>query len=97
MSRFSQVVRRSARVFIVVVFAAVAMPVAAGSGGKAIAQYKALLQESLAQKFGLVFYLRGQTIAGVVTRITDENVVEVRNQEHDRIIIRLDAVDAIAH
>ncbi len=42
---------------------------AAGSG-KAIAQYKTLLQESMAKKFGLVFYIRGQTIAGVVTKIT---------------------------
>ena len=76
--------------------AGLSTPALAG-GGKAIAQYKILLQESLSKKFGLVFYVKGQTIPGVVTKITDENVVEVRNQEHERILIRLDAIDALAH
>ena len=86
----------TALAFIALVMA-VSTPAAAGGGSKAIAQYKTLLQESLTQKFGVIFYLHGQTVAGVVTKITDENVVEVRNQEHDRVIIRLDAIDAIAH
>ena len=38
---------------------------------------------------------RGQVIPGVVTAITDDGAVEVRNQARDRIVIRLDRVDAI--
>jgi hypothetical protein len=91
--------RRRAPLLTVVLLALVCAgaPVHAAGSGKAIAQFKILLQESMAKKFGLVFYVRGQTIAGMVTKITDENVVEVRNQEHERIMIRLDAIDALAH
>ncbi|MGE3848875.1 MAG: hypothetical protein AB7I01_18505 [Gammaproteobacteria bacterium] len=59
--------------------------------------YQALLKESLEKKFGLTFYLNGATVPGVVTNIGDDGYVEVRNQEHGRIIIRMDRVDAIAH
>ena len=76
---------------------ALSAPACAGGNSKAIAQFKELLQESLAKKFGLQFYLQGQVIPGIVTKITDDNVVEVKNQEHERIMIRLDRVDAIAH
>ena len=59
--------------------------------------YQALLKESLEKKFGLIFYLNGATVPGVVTKIGDDGYVEVRNQEHGRIIIRRERVDALAH
>ena len=59
--------------------------------------YLVLLKESLDKKFGLTFYVNGATVPGVVTRIGDDGYVEVRNQEHGRIIIRMDRVDAVAH
>ncbi len=60
------------------------------------AAYQALLQQSLEEKVGLVFYVKGQTVAGIVTTIGTDGTVEVRNQVHDRIVIRLDRVDALA-
>ena len=70
---------------------------AAAGGGRIPAGYTELLQQSMNEKFGLQFYIKGQVIPGVVTRITDDGAVEARNPEHDRIIIRLDRVDAILH
>lgn len=57
--------------------------------------FRPLLQHSQSERKGLVFYVGGQTIAGVVVRLGDDEV-EVRNQTHDRIIIRLDRIDALA-
>ncbi|MBM4255558.1 MAG: hypothetical protein FJ147_06630 [Deltaproteobacteria bacterium] len=58
--------------------------------------FQELLDYSLKEKKGLTFYVHGQTIAGVVTKIISEEAVEVRNQTSSRIIIRLDRVDAVA-
>ena len=55
-----------------------------------------LLRMSQKDGHGLVFYIKGQQIAGVVIAAPHDGVVEVRNREHDRIVIRLDSVDAIA-
>jgi hypothetical protein len=60
------------------------------------AVYRELMQESLDKKFGLEFFVKGQVIPGVVTRLGNDGVVEVRNQSRDRVIIRLDRIDAIA-
>ena len=60
------------------------------------AAFDQLVLQSQQEKFGLVFYLQGQQIPGVVTRVVSDGVVEVRNQQHDLILIRLERVDAIA-
>lgn len=39
--------------------------------------------------------MRGQTIGGAVTKIGPD-YVEVRNQTHSRIVIKLDSIDALA-
>lgn len=57
--------------------------------------FQELLDFSLANKRGLTFYLNGQSVAGYVTRIAD-HTVEVRNQQHDRVILLLDRVDGVA-
>ena len=54
-----------------------------------------ILAASQADKKGLTFYVKGQTIGGAVIKRTAE-AVEVRNQTHSRIVIRLESVDAIA-
>jgi hypothetical protein len=54
-----------------------------------------LFELSQKQKKGLTFYIGGQCLGGVVTKIGDE-LVEVRNQEYDRILIRIASVDAVA-
>ncbi|MGE0483054.1 MAG: hypothetical protein AB7Q81_02845 [Gammaproteobacteria bacterium] len=67
-----------------------------GKGAAPPAAYRELLEASLAEKHGLEFHVNGQVIPGVVTAISDDGAVEVRNQARDRIVIRLDRVDAIA-
>ena len=54
-----------------------------------------LLDRSEKERKGLMFYVKGQTIPGVVVKI-GADTVEVRNQTHGRIIIRLDSIDAVA-
>ncbi|MEP7365563.1 MAG: hypothetical protein ABI972_20095 [Acidobacteriota bacterium] len=54
-----------------------------------------LLDISQANKRGLIFYLNGQTVAGYVTKISD-HTVEVRNQQHDRVILLRDRIDGVA-
>ena len=58
--------------------------------------FEVLIALSQKEGFGLVFYVNGQTIPGIVIGAPHDGVVEVRNQQHDRILIRLDQVDAIA-
>jgi hypothetical protein len=58
--------------------------------------FKELIQVSHDEKRGLTIFIKGQTIAGIVTRIIGLDAIEVRNQTHSKIIIRLDAVDAMA-
>jgi len=58
--------------------------------------YRELLDRSEKEKKGLTFYVKGQTISGVVVRVIGTDAVEVRNQTFSRIIIRLDSIDALA-
>jgi hypothetical protein len=57
--------------------------------------FRELLDRSEKEGKGLMFYIKGQTIPGVVVKIGAETV-EVRNQTYGRIIIRLDSIDAVA-
>ncbi len=61
-----------------------------------LTHYQELLDLSQNENKGLTFYVNGQTIPGLVTKVIGEEAVEVRNQIHDRLIIRLDRIDAIA-
>jgi hypothetical protein len=55
-----------------------------------------VLNISLTQKKGMTIYLGGQVINCLFVKRIDANTIEVRNQTHSRILIRLDRVDAIA-
>lgn len=69
----------------------------AGEPAKASMQaYKELLEMSLKEKKGLMFYVNGQAIGGAVTKISDDGFIEVRNQQYGRILIRLEQIDALA-
>lgn len=57
--------------------------------------FQELLDVSLANKRGLTFYLNGQSVVGYVTKMGDRTV-EVRNQQHDRVILLLDRIDGVA-
>ncbi|HEV8725589.1 MAG TPA: hypothetical protein VGW77_33635 [Candidatus Binatia bacterium] len=56
--------------------------------------YRELLDRSEKEKKGLTFYVKGQTISGVVVKIGSD-AVEVRNQTFSRIVIRLESIDAL--
>lgn len=58
--------------------------------------FQELFDYSLKEKKGLTFYVQGQTIAGIVTKVIGDDTIEVRNQTSNRIIIRLDRIDAVA-
>ena len=54
-----------------------------------------LLKMSLETKKGLNFFIRGNSIGGLVLRMGN-GMVEVRNQNYGRIVIRIDSIDAVA-
>ena len=54
------------------------------------------LNVALQDKRGITLYVNGQTISGAVTRIEPGQWVELRNQQHGRILVRLDRIDGIA-
>jgi hypothetical protein len=58
--------------------------------------FRELLERSEKEKKGLTFFVRGQTISGIVVKIVGADAVEVRNQTFSRIIIKLENVDAVA-
>lgn len=60
------------------------------------AAYQQLFDISQKEKKGLLFHVKGQTIAGVVVKMIGNEAVEVRNQAYSRVIIRLESVDAVA-
>jgi hypothetical protein len=57
--------------------------------------FRELLDRSEKERKGLIFYVKGQTIPGVVIKI-NADTVEVRNQTYGRVVIRLDSIDAVA-
>lgn len=58
--------------------------------------FKELIELSHKEKRGLTIFIKGQTISGIVTQIIGLEAIEVRNQTFSRVIIRLDAVEAMA-
>ena len=54
-----------------------------------------LLETSQNEKKGLMVYVRGQSIAGIVVKISGD-VVELRSREYSRIAVKIDSIDAIA-
>jgi hypothetical protein len=44
---------------------------------------------------GVTLLVAGQQVGGAVTRIQAGQWVELRNQQHGRIIVRLDRIDAL--
>jgi hypothetical protein len=58
--------------------------------------FKDLFELSQKEKKGLMFYLNGQTVGGLVTKIISDDLIEVRNREYDQILIRVASIDAVA-
>lgn len=55
-----------------------------------------LLTLSRDQKKGVLLFVQGQSIAGLVTKIGDDGMVEMRSQQYSRIVVRIDRIDGAA-
>lgn len=66
------------------------------SGALSSTAVEEVLNQSLTQKKGMAIYIGGQLINAIFVKRIDANSIEVKNQTHGRIIIRMDRVDAIA-
>lgn len=54
---------------------------------------RAVLEASLADQRGVILVVGGTTVALVVTELATDYVIG-RNQQHDRIVVRADRIDA---
>jgi len=57
--------------------------------------FRSILEASQSEKKGLMLWVRGQSIAGLVVKIDAESV-ELRSREYGRIVVRLESLDAVA-
>jgi hypothetical protein len=64
----------------------------AADAPQAIEQALAAAQQD---KRGITIYVGGQAIGGAVLRLEPGAWVELRNQLHGRIVVRLDRIDAV--
>jgi hypothetical protein len=71
--------------------AAAAVPAIGGN----TAMFRSILEASQTEKKGLMVYVKGQAIPGLVIKIEAESV-ELRSREYGRIVVRIDSIDAIA-
>jgi hypothetical protein len=76
---------------------AMAAALAAGPAlvGKENDSMKEILEASQNEKKGVMLYIKGQTLPGIVTKILADTV-ELRSREYGRIVVRLDSIDAAA-
>ncbi len=58
--------------------------------------YRSVFQDSLDNRRGIIVYVNGQSIPGAVVRLIGSDAVELRNQEHGRIVVRIDRIDGVA-
>ncbi len=63
--------------------------------GKENDAMRELLEASQTEKKGITLYVKGQSIGGVVVKAGGD-MVELRNREFSRIVVRMDAIDAAA-
>ena len=54
-----------------------------------------LLEASQNDKKSVMVYMKGQNIGGAVVKITNDTI-ELRSREYSRIVVRIDAIDAVA-
>ncbi len=57
--------------------------------------FQPVLEASLAEKKGVMFYVKGQSIPGIVTKVNVDSV-ELRSREYSRIVVKIESIDAVA-
>jgi hypothetical protein len=75
----------------VLVAAAAAVPAIGGT----TSMFRNILEASMNEKKGLMLYVKGQAIPGIVVKVEPESV-ELRSREYGRIVVKLDSLDAVA-
>lgn len=73
----------------------VAAAAAAPAIGGTTSMFRNILEASMNEKKGLMLYVKGQAIPGIVVKL-DTEMVELRSREYGRIVVRLDSLDAMA-
>ncbi|HEY2019116.1 MAG TPA: hypothetical protein VGH38_36670 [Bryobacteraceae bacterium] len=63
--------------------------------GKETEPMRELFEASQNDKKGLMLYVKGQSIAGVVVKVGGDTL-ELRSREYTRIVVKIDAIDAVA-
>ena len=63
--------------------------------GKDNDKMRELFEASQKDKKGLMLYVKGQAIPGVVVSIS-ENSIEMKSREYSRIVVKIDSIDAVA-
>jgi hypothetical protein len=63
--------------------------------GKDVPAMREIFETSQKSMKGLMLYVKGQSIAGIVTKI-DGDFLELRSREYSRIVVRVDSIDAAA-
>ena len=63
--------------------------------GKENNAMRELLEASQSEKKGVMLYVKGQTIGGAVVKLGTDTV-ELRSREYSRIVVKIDAIDAVA-
>lgn len=58
--------------------------------------FRELLELSQNEKRGLMIFIKGQTIGGLVTKVIGTEAIEIRSQMYSRAIVRIDSIDALA-
>jgi hypothetical protein len=75
----------------VLVAAAAAVPAIGGT----TSMFRNILEASMNEKKGLMLYVKGQAIPGIVVKV-DAEMAELRSREYGRIVVKLESLDAVA-
>jgi hypothetical protein len=73
------------------VAAAAAVPAIGGT----TSMFRSILESSQNEKKGVMLWVRGQSVPGMVVKIEADHV-EMKSREYGRIVVRLDSIDAAA-
>ena len=88
--------RTTGRTLLIVLLLSASFISTVAAQSKVSESFRELLDRSEKEKKGLTFYVKGQTISGVVVKVIGAEAVEIRNREFSRIIIRLESIDGVA-
>ena len=86
---------RSASCFARVAFTTLLAALMVAPAWAAPEPFVELLEASLKDRKGVVVYVKGQAVAGRVTRLSAD-AVELTSREYTRIVLRRDAIDGVA-